>query len=79
MDEEWGSTEIFPEAFVGEVWELYLKALKKADLSKIDRKTVGEQIRSLKVFEKYLFDQEGIYPEEAENLLSKRHEKRQTS
>lgn len=79
LDEEWGSTEIFPEGFVGEVWGLYLKALKKADLSRADRKTVTEQIRSLNAFESYLFDQEGVYPEEAKNLLSKKDEKRRTS
>lgn len=79
LDDEWGSTEIFPEGFVGEVWELYLKALKKANLSKADRKTVVEQIRTLSAFESYLFDQEGVYPEEAENLLSKKDEKRRAS
>ena len=78
LDDEWGSTEIFPEGLVGETWELYLKALKKADLSKADRKTVTEQVRSLNAFESYLFDQEGVYPEEAENLLSKKDEKRRT-
>jgi hypothetical protein len=72
LDDEWGSPEIFPEGFASEVWGLYLKALKKADRSKIDLNAVRKQIEALEGFESYLFDQEGVYPEEAAEIVRKR-------
>ncbi|MFH0795895.1 MAG: SWIM zinc finger family protein [Candidatus Omnitrophota bacterium] len=69
LDDEWGSTEIFPEGFVSEVWGLYLKALKKTKLSKAELDVIRNQIKKLNNFESYLFDQEGVYPGEAEKIL----------
>jgi hypothetical protein len=79
LDEEWGSTEIFPEGFVSEVWEVYLKALKKADLSKAEMKTIEEQSKTLNHFDSYLFDQEGVYPEQAEDILRRKHGSKRTA
>jgi len=69
LDNEWGSTEIFPEGFVNEVWNLYLKALKKAKFSKTELDVFRKQIKKLNDFDGYLFDQEGICPGEAEEIL----------
>jgi len=72
LDHEWGSTEIFPEGWVSEVWDLYLKSLQKAGLSNAETNTIKNQIKKLNSFESYLFDQEGVYPEEAEEVLKKK-------
>jgi len=69
LDDKWGSTEIFPEGFVSEVWDLYLKTLKEVKLSKAELDIVRNQIKRLNNFESYLFDQEGVYPGEAEKIL----------
>jgi len=73
LDEEWGSTEIFPPGFVSEVWELYLKALRKAVLSEGERETIVKHIETLSQCGEYLFDQEGVYPGEAEDILKRKH------
>ena len=69
LDDEWGSTEIFPEGFVSEVWDVYLRALKEVKLSKAELGVIRDQIKKLNNFEGYLFDQEGVYPGEAEKIL----------
>ena len=72
LDHQWGSTEIFPEGWVSEVWELYVKTLAKAELSETETITIKTQIKKLHKFESYLYDQEGVYPEEAEEVLEKK-------
>jgi len=75
-DADFGSTEIFPESFVYDVWQTYLKALKNGRFSSQEKDKIKEQLDKLNFFESYLFDQEGVYPEEGMEYIKKRGEVR---
>lgn len=69
VDNEFGSTEIFPSCFVSETWELYMEALRKIRCTKNEKNEMLEQLNKLNSFESYLFDQEGVYPQEGIDYL----------
>lgn len=72
IDDDLGSTEIFPTGFIEAVWQTYFSTFKKSRFNSKELDEIKEQLKKLNSFESFYYDQEGFYPEEGIDYLKKK-------